>query len=82
MLEGFGVAGKEHNRLRQDRHGGVVAVQPPGGQDMRLNSPEERRQHRAATTHLVGQGRQAERYARPGVAFGLAIQRLSTARTS
>ena len=59
--------------LRQDRHGGVVAVQPPGGQDMRLNPPEERRQHRAATTHLVGQGRQAERYARPGVAFGLAI---------
>src|SRR5205814_4532705 len=45
-------------------------------EDMRLDPPEERRQHRAATTHLVGRGRQAEGYALPGVAVGLAVERL------
>ena len=37
---------------------------------------DERRQHRAAGADLVGQGRQAERHALPGVAFGLAVERL------
>ena len=43
---------------------------------MRLDPPDQRRQHRAAGAHLVGQGRQAERHALPGIAFGLAVQRL------
>jgi hypothetical protein len=43
---------------------------------MRLNPAEERRQHREAGAHLVGQGRQAERYALLGVAFGWAVERL------
>src|SRR3954468_12183351 len=43
---------------------------------MRLHSPQQRRQHVNACTHLVGQGGQAERYSLPSVAFGLAVQRL------
>src|SRR5205085_3671706 len=31
---------------------------------------------RSAISHLIGQGRQAEGYALPGVAFGLAVERL------
>src|SRR5205807_5379786 len=62
--------------LGQDRHGGVVAVQPLSGEDMCLDPPEEGCQHRTAATHLIGQGRQAEGYALPGVAFGLAVERL------
>ncbi len=43
---------------------------------MRLDPPEQRRQHGAARADLVGQGRQAERHALPGVALGLAVERL------
>src|SRR5438874_11954352 len=43
---------------------------------MCLDPPEEGCQHRTAATHLIGQGRQAEGYALPGVAFGLAVERL------
>src|SRR5439155_18922524 len=62
--------------LGQDRHSRVVAVQSLGRENVSLNPPEKRRQHRAATTHLVCQGRQAERDTLPGVAFGLAVERL------
>ena len=60
----------------QDRHGGVIAMQSLGREDMRFDPPEERLQHRAAGPDLIGQGRQAERHAFPGVAFGLAVERL------
>ena len=43
---------------------------------MRLDAPQQRCQHGNARAHLVGQGRQAERHTLPGVAFGLAVQRL------
>ena len=45
-------------------------------EDMRFNTPEDRFEHRAAGANLVGQGRQAERQAFLGVAFGLAVERL------
>ena len=54
----------------------VIAMQPPGREHMRFNTPEDRFQHRAAGPHLVGQGRQAQRHAFLGVAFGLAVERL------
>ena len=62
--------------LGQDRHRRVVAVQALGGKHVLLDAPEQRRQHRAAAPDLVGQGRQAERHTLPGVALGLAVQRL------
>ncbi len=62
--------------LGQDWHGGVIAVQSVGCKDMRFKALEDRVQHRAAGPHLVGQGRQAERHAFLGVAFGLAVERL------
>ena len=65
--------------LGQDRHGGVIAVQSLGREDMGFNTPEDRLQHRAAGPHLVGQGRQAQRHAFPGIAFGLAVERLMLA---
>ena len=43
---------------------------------MRLSSGV---QHRAAGADLVGQRRQAERHAFPGVALGLAVERLMLA---
>src|SRR6476619_3543270 len=41
-----------------------------------FNTPEDRFQHRAAGPHLVSQGRQAQRHAFLGIAFGLAVERL------
>lgn len=38
-------------------------MKPFGRKDMRIKALEERRQHRSGGTHLVGQGRQAERRA-------------------
>ncbi len=60
----------------QHRHGGIIAMQPRGGEDMRLDTLKDRRQHRAAGANLVGQRRQAERHAFLGVAFSLPIKRL------
>jgi hypothetical protein len=40
--------------LSQDRYGGVVAVQSLSGEDVALDSPDQRCQHRAASAHLVG----------------------------
>jgi hypothetical protein len=44
----------------QDWHRRAVAMQPPGGEDMRLEPPDQQRQHGAAGAALVGQGRQAQ----------------------
>lgn len=46
--------------LGQDRHRGVVAMQPPGGQDMRLDERMQRLQREGARTHLVSQRRDAQ----------------------
>ena len=62
--------------LGQDRHSRVVAVQSLGRENVSLNPPAERCQRCAAAAYLIGQGRQAEGYALPGVAFGLAVERL------
>jgi hypothetical protein len=62
--------------LRQDRHRGVVAVQPVGGQDMGLDQRMERLQRRGAGADLVGQRRDAEINALPGIALALAVERL------
>ena len=51
-------------------------MQSLGGEAVSLDAPEQWRQHGAAAADLVGQGRQAERHAFPGVAFGLAVQGL------
>src|SRR5262249_33308689 len=40
--------------LSQDRYDGVVAVQSLSGEDVALDLPDQRCQHRAAATHLVG----------------------------
>ena len=46
--------------LRQDRHRGVVAVQPFGRQDVGLDQRMKRLQGRRAGADLVGQRRHAE----------------------
>src|ERR1700755_3013096 len=66
--------------LGQDRHGGVVAVQPLGREDMSFHAPQQRLEHGAAGPHMVGQGRQTERNAFPGIALGLPIERLMLAK--
>ena len=66
--------------LGQDRHGGVVAVQPFSREDMGFHTLQQRLEHGAAGSHMVGQGRQTERHAFPGIALGLAIERLMLAK--
>ena len=51
-------------------------MQSFGCEDVRFDAPEDRFQHRAAGPDLVGQGRQAQRHAFLGIAFGLAVERL------
>ncbi|TDP45668.1 hypothetical protein DES42_105375 [Zavarzinia compransoris] len=63
----------------QHRHRCVVAVQPLGGQCVGLDTRKEWRQGEGASADLIGQGREAERHAFPGVALGLAVQRLMLA---
>ena len=41
-------------RLRQYRHGGVVAMNALGGEDMRLDQLIERRQRRRAGADMIG----------------------------
>ena len=65
--------------LGQDRHGGVVAVQPLGGQHVALDQRMKRLQRRRAGADLVGQRRQAQVDALPPVAFALPVQRLMLA---
>ena len=54
-------------------------MQALGGQDMGLEALEDRPQNVDAGADLVGERRQAQRHAFPGVAFGLAVQRLMLA---
>ena len=46
--------------LGQDRHGGVVAVQPLGGQNVALDQRMKWLQNRRTGADLVGQRRQAQ----------------------
>ena len=55
-------------------------MQSFGGEHMGLEALEDRPQHVDAGADLVGQGRQAQRHAFPGVALGLAVQRLMLAK--
>jgi hypothetical protein len=57
----------------QDRHDGVVAVQPFGREDLSFHAPQQG-EYGAAGPFVVGQSRQTERHAFPGIAFGLAIE--------
>lgn len=49
-------------------------MQSLGAQDVGLEALEQRHQHRRAAAHLVGQGRQTDRHALLGIAFGLPVQ--------
>jgi hypothetical protein len=62
--------------LGEDRHGGVVAVQPLGGQNIALDQRMERLQNRRTGADPVGQCRQAQVNALPPLTLALAIQRL------
>jgi hypothetical protein len=62
--------------LRLDRHRGVVAVQSVGDQDMGLDQRMKRPQDHGAGTDLIGQRRDAEINALPGIALALAVERL------
>ena len=55
-------------------------MQSLGAQDVRLDALEQRRQHRRAAADLVGQGRQTDRHALLGIAFGLPVERLMLAK--
>ena len=65
--------------LGQHRHSRVVGMEPLAGKDMSLDAREDWLHHGANRAHLVGQGRQAQRHALAGIAFGLAVQRLMLA---
>jgi hypothetical protein len=62
--------------FRENRHGGVVAVQPIGRQNMAVNQRVQRTQRGGAGAHLIGQRRQAQVDALAGVALALPVQRL------
>src|SRR5450830_140675 len=66
----------------KDGDRGVVPMQSLGAQDVRLDALEQRRQRHRAAADLVGQGRQTDRHALLGVAFGLAVERLMLPKTS
>ena len=65
--------------LGQDRHRGVVAMQPLGGQNMGLDQRMQRLQRRRAGADLVGQRREAEIDAFAPIALALPVQRLMLA---
>ena len=54
----------------------TVAVQPGSGEHMRFDQRAQRFQQLGLRAHLVCQGGQAEVHAFPGIAIGLAVQRL------
>ena len=62
--------------LGKDRHRGVVPVQALSSEDMGLDQRVKGLQNRDAGTDLVGEGRDAEIDALPGIAFALAVQGL------
>jgi hypothetical protein len=62
--------------LGQDRHGGVIAVQPLGGQNVAFDQSINRLQGYRTGTDLIGQRRQAQIDAFPPVALALPVQGL------
>src|SRR3981189_3774226 len=52
--------------LGQDRNRGVIAVQSFGREDMGFYTPENRFEHRAASSNLIGRGGQAGGHGRLG----------------
>lgn len=62
--------------LRENRNRGVVTVQALGGEHVRFDALQKRRQHRAAGADLVGERRQGKRDTLAGIALGLAVQGL------
>ena len=63
----------------QQRHRGVIAMQPGGGEHMRLDQRVQRRQQLGHRADLVGERGQAEIHALAGIAVGLAVQGLMLA---
>ena len=63
----------------QKRHGGVVTMQPLGGQNMGTDQVMDRLQGRRAGSDLIGQCGETESDAFPGVALSLAVQWLMLA---
>jgi hypothetical protein len=59
-----------------DRHGGVVAVDALGGENVRLDALVERHQRERCGADLVSEGRDAERHAFAGEPLSLAVERL------
>ncbi len=70
---------RARSALRQQRHRGVVPVQPPGAEDVVAYQRVNRRKRGGAGANLVGQGREAEIDTLPGVALGLPVQGLMLA---
>ena len=62
--------------LGHDRHGGVIAVQPFGGQHMGLDAPIERHENGRGRADLIGERGDAERDAFAREPLGLAVERL------
>jgi hypothetical protein len=54
-------------------------VQSFGREDMGFHALQNRLEHGTAGSHMVGQGRQAERHAFTGIALGLPVERLMLA---
>ena len=65
--------------LGQNRHRGVVPVQPGSAQHMAADQLDERSQRRRAGADPIGHRRDVELYALAGKAFALAIERLMMA---
>ena len=63
----------------QHWHRRVIAVQAFRRHNMRLKASQHRIEHRAARSHGVSHGRQADRHAFQSVALGLTVQRLMLA---
>ena len=66
--------------LGQNGHGGIVPMQPLGRHHMGLHQAKDRIEHCADRSHGVRHGRQRDRHAFQGVAFGLTVQRLVLAK--
>ena len=64
----------------QDWHPGVVPMQALGAHDVGFEPFEQRRQCGRAAANLVGQGRQANGHAFPGIALRLPVERLMLAK--
>src|SRR6516225_7269749 len=66
--------------LGQYRNRRVSTVQPLGRKNVRFDALEDRLEHGATGPDLISQGRQTKWHTFPGVALGLAIERLMLAK--